>query len=72
MTKPHLGWGWPCAVASHDQRPVVLVGNGTLPAKRHLKLGRATPLTTSMHLLLDRMGVQAKKVGDSTGRMARI
>ena len=59
---------------NHDELPVVLAGGGggTLQAGRHLKLGQPTPMTNLYTSMLDRMGVQAEKVGDSTGRMASI
>jgi len=59
---------------NHDELPVVLAGHGggTLQAGRHLKLGQPTPMTNLYTSMLDRMGVQAEKVGDSTGRMAGI
>ena len=59
---------------NHDELPVVLAGNGggSLQAGRHLKLAQPTPMTNLYTSMLDRMGVQAEKVGDSTGRMADI
>lgn len=56
---------------NHDQLPVILAGhgNGTLQAGRLLEARGDTPLT-NLHLsLLDRMGVQAERVGDSTGKL---
>ncbi len=59
---------------NHDELPVVLAGQGggTLQAGRHLQLAQPTPMTNLYISMLDRMGVQAEKVGDSTGRMASI
>lgn len=59
---------------NHDELPVVLAGNGggTLQSGRHLKLGQPTPMTNLYASMLDRLGVKAEKVGDSTGRMESI
>lgn len=59
---------------NHDELPVVVAGSGggTLQAGRHLKLSQPTPMTNLYTSMLDRMGVKAEKVGDSTGRMASI
>lgn len=59
---------------NHDELPVVLAGGGggSLRAGRHLKLGQPTPMTNLYVSMLDRMGVKAEKVGDSTGRLESI
>jgi hypothetical protein len=59
---------------NHDELPVVLAGGGggTLQTGRHLKLGQPTPMTNLYVSMLDRLGVSAEKVGDSTGRMASL
>jgi hypothetical protein len=57
---------------NHDQLPIILAGhgNGTLQAGRLLETRGETPLT-NLHLsLLDRMGVKAERVGDSTGKLS--
>ena len=57
---------------NHDQLPIILAGhgNGTLQAGRLLETNGETPLT-NLHLsLLDRMGVKAERVGDSTGKLS--
>ena len=57
---------------NHDQLPLILAGhgNGTLSADRLLDVKDNTPLT-NLHLsLLERMGVDAERVGDSTGKLA--
>lgn len=56
----------------HNELPVVLSGGGTLQTGRHLKLGQPTPMTNLYTSMLDRMGVEAEKVGDSTGGMERV
>lgn len=59
---------------NHDELPVVLAGQGggTLDAGRHLHLAKPTPMTNLYVSMLDRMGVKAEKVGDSTGPMESV
>lgn len=59
---------------NHDELPVVLAGGGggSLKPGRHLKLKQDTPMTNLYTALLDRAGVQAERVGDSTGRLEEI
>jgi hypothetical protein len=54
---------------NHDELPVVLAGNGggTLNPGRHVKLKAPTPMTNLYMAMLGRAGVQAERVGDSTG-----
>jgi hypothetical protein len=56
---------------NHDDLPVLLAGGGagTLQPGRHLKLERKVPMTNLYLSLLDRMGVKAEKLGDSTGKL---
>lgn len=56
---------------NHDELPVILAGGGggTLNAGRHVRLNQPTPMTNLYTAMLDRMGVQAQTVGDSTGRL---
>ncbi len=57
---------------NHDDLPILLAGHGggALESGRLWHAGEDTPLT-NLHLsLLDRMGVKAERVGDSTGRLA--
>lgn len=55
---------------NHDDLPVVLAGGGggSLRPGRHVAARPDTPMTNLFVSLLDRMGVAAEKVGDSTGR----
>ena len=56
---------------NHDNLPILLAGRagGTLsPGKRMVLLGE-TPMTNLYLSMLDRMGVPAEKVGDSTGKL---
>lgn len=59
---------------NHDELPILLAGGGggTLNTGRHVKLDQPTPMTNLYTSLLDRMGVKAEKVGDSTGRLGTI
>lgn len=54
---------------NHDELPVVLAGGGggTITPGRHLKLRGSTPMTNLYVAMLDRAGVKAERVGDSTG-----
>jgi hypothetical protein len=54
---------------NHDELPVVLAGGGggTLTPGQHVLLGEPTPMTNLYMAMLDRMGVTAERVGDSTG-----
>ncbi|MBI3192801.1 MAG: DUF1552 domain-containing protein, partial [Pedosphaera parvula] len=55
----------------HDDLPVLLAGRGggTLQPGRHLQLNRAVPMTNLFLSMLDRLGVHAERVGDSTGKL---
>ena len=59
---------------NHDDLPVVLAGGGggTLQTGQHLNLDQPAPMTNLYASMLDRMGVTAEKVGDSTGRLSGI
>jgi hypothetical protein len=56
---------------NHDDLPVLLLGKGggSIAAGRHLVYPRNTPLMNLYLTLLDRVGVQEKSFGDSTGRL---
>ena len=59
----------------HNHLPVILAGHGggTLIPGSHVALsGSETPMTNLYLSLLDRMGVQAERVGDSTGKLEGI
>jgi hypothetical protein len=55
----------------HDPLPVVVVGGGAgqLKGNRHLKFPEHTPMANLMLSLLDKMGVEQKSFGDSTGKL---
>jgi hypothetical protein len=59
---------------NHDELPVVLAGGGggTVQTGRHFKLKESTPMTNLYLTMLDRMGVSARHIGDSTGRLDSV
>lgn len=54
---------------NNENLPIVLAGSGggTIDTGRHVKYTRETPLTNLFVEMLDRVGVQADRFGDSTG-----
>jgi Protein of unknown function (DUF1552) len=58
-------------VHSHDILPAVIVGGaaGRLEGNRHVKAPLMTPLANLLVSLLDKAGVPADHLGDSTGRI---
>ena len=59
---------------NHDNLPILLAGRGggALQAGRHVRYDRETPMTNLYLAMLDRMGVSAERVGDSTGKLENI
>jgi Protein of unknown function (DUF1552) len=59
---------------SHKNLPILCCGHGAgaLTAGRHVQFGKETPMTNLYLTLLDQMGVQADRVGDSTGKLAGV
>ncbi|HEX8310061.1 MAG TPA: DUF1552 domain-containing protein [Chthoniobacteraceae bacterium] len=59
---------------AHEDLPVILAGGGggTLRGNRHVRFDRETPMTNLYLSLMDRMGVQADRFGDSTGKLKNI
>ncbi len=59
---------------NHDDLPMLLAGagGGTLQPGRHWKLEGKVPMTNLYLSLLDRMGVKADKLGDSTGALPGV
>ncbi len=55
----------------HDELPILLAGRGggTIKPGRHLKLNDRLPMTNLYLSMLERMGVAAERVGDSTGKL---
>jgi len=59
---------------NHDNLPILLAGRGggTLQPGRHVRLERETPMTNLYLSILDRLGVPAERIGDSTGKLENI
>jgi hypothetical protein len=58
---------------THEDLPVVLVGRGGgFDMGRHIVYPKDTPMTNLYLTLLERMGVQAEKIGDSTGKIEQL
>jgi hypothetical protein len=59
---------------THGPLPTLLVGGGAgaLKGGRHLVYPQDTPLTNLQLTLLERLGVPAKKLGDSTGQFTEL
>ncbi len=58
----------------HTNLPVLLAGRGggTITTGRHLRVPEKTPMTNLYLSMLDRLGVPAERVGDSTGKLESI
>lgn len=59
---------------NHNDLPVMLAGRGggTLNPGRHIDLKREVPMTNLYLSMLDRIGVQLNRFGDSTGRISDL
>ncbi len=59
---------------NHDDLPVLVAGGGggTLKTGRHVKFDEDVPMTNLFLAMLDRMGVKAEKLGDSTGKLLDV
>jgi hypothetical protein len=59
---------------NHDDLPVLLVGRGggTVRTGRHVRHPQDTPLTNLYLSMMERMGVQANRFGDSTGKLSGL
>ena len=55
----------------HDPLPIVLAGGaaGRLEGGRHLQNPQHTPMSNLLLAMLDKLGIQADKHGDSTGKL---
>jgi hypothetical protein len=58
----------------HTDLPIVVAGGagGSIKGGRHVRYASGTPLTNLQLTLLDRLGVQLGKFGDSTGRVDQL
>lgn len=58
----------------HHDLPLVLVGggNGQLHGGRHIQYPKDTPMTNLLLSMLDKAGVPARSLGDSTGELDRL
>src|SRR5690606_22586527 len=59
---------------NHDDLPTLLFGRGggTLKPGRHIEYPRGTPLNNLWLAMLERMGVDAEKIGDSTASLRQL
>jgi hypothetical protein len=59
---------------NHDDLPILLAGRGagTIQSGRHIRYADGTPMTNLFLSLLDRIGVRAETIGDSTGRLQQL
>jgi len=59
---------------NHAELPIVLAGRGgnTIKPGRHIDLKKETPLNNLFLTMLDGVGAQVKKLGDSSGRLTAI
>jgi hypothetical protein len=58
---------------THEDLPVLLVGRGGgFRLGQHIVYPKDTPMTNLFLTLLDRLGVQEEKLGDSTGRIEHL
>jgi hypothetical protein len=59
---------------SHHDLPVVLAGGGrgTLKAGRHVRYAKDTPMSNLYLSLLERVGVEPGRFGDSAGKLANL
>jgi hypothetical protein len=54
--------------------PILLFGrgDGSLKPGRHVVYEKPTPMTNLYLTMLDRMGVKAESIGDSTGKVEHL
>jgi len=58
---------------THEDLPVLMVGRGGgFRTGSHIVYPKDTPMTNLFLTVLDRMGVPAEKIGDSTGRIEQL
>jgi hypothetical protein len=56
---------------NHDDLPILLAGKGggSVRTGRHIRFPHETPLTNLFITMLDKVGVDVEKLGDSTGKL---
>lgn len=59
---------------NHDELPILVIGSGggSVKGGRHVRVSRETPLTNLHLALMERMGVAAERLGDSTGKLTQL
>ncbi len=59
---------------NHDELPILIAGKGggTVKTGRHVRHPRNTPLNNLYLSMLERIGVRAEALGDSTGRLPEL
>jgi hypothetical protein len=59
---------------NHDDLPILLCGNGggRLPSPQHFKFPNNTPMNNLFVTMLDRVGIQVEKLGDSNGVLKEL
>jgi len=59
---------------AHHDLPVLLCGRGggTIRSGRHVRVDKNTPMSNLFLEMMDRMGVQETRFGDSTGRLPGV
>ena len=59
---------------NHDDLPILLAGKGggTIKTGRHISYQKEEPMTNLFLSMLDRVGVKAEAMGDSTGRLTGL
>lgn len=59
---------------NHDNLPILVAGRGggALKTGRHLRYAQGTPMNNLFLSILDRVGVPAEKLGDSTGKLSQL
>lgn len=58
----------------HGNLPLILAGRGggSITPGRHLRFEKETPMSNLFLSMMDRMGVEAPRFGDSTGKLGRL
>src|SRR5205085_9725974 len=59
---------------THEDLPILLAGGGAgqIRGGRHLRFPKETPMTHLFLTMLDKVGIPAEKIGDSTGKVEHL